>query len=81
MNPAMPSALATSPKGSNGSGEGAGSCGEVSCFKVVRDQYGRGSREVGAEVSELISGISWGGGLGAAVVEACTREGGREEGT
>ena len=27
--------------------------------------------EVGAEVSELISGTSWGGGLGAAVVEAC----------
>ena len=49
MNPTMPSALATSPKGSNGSGEGAGSCGEVSCFKVVRDQYGRGSREVGVK--------------------------------
>ena len=60
-----------------------GSCGEVSCFKVVQDwvcpDLGREVRvkpwdsllEGGAEVSELISGTGWGGGLGAAE-EACT---------
>ena len=33
----MPSAPATSHEGRSGAKEGVGSCGEVSCFKVVQD--------------------------------------------
>ena len=55
----MPSSLATSHKGSNELGEGAGSCGEVSCFKVVQGHYGKGSREVGVKPWDP-QGRGWG---------------------
>ena len=51
----MPSAPATSPKGSSGAGEGAGSCNEVSCF-VRGGDLGTLRIESGTEVSELASG-------------------------
>ena len=35
----MPSVPAASPKGRSGAGKGEGSCGEVSCFKVVQTGY------------------------------------------
>ena len=42
MNRTMLSAPATSHKGRSEAGKGAGSCCEVSCFKVVRTRYREG---------------------------------------
>ena len=40
-----PSAPAASPKGRSGAGKGAGSCCQVSCFKVVQDRVWGGDLE------------------------------------
>ena len=56
----MPSAPATSPKRKCREEKVAGSCGQVSCFKVVWDRVlGKGSREVGVKPWDL-QGRGWG---------------------
>ena len=56
MNPTLPSVPATSLKGMSGAGEGAGSCGEVSCFKVLRVRRG----DLGRSTARHPQGRGWG---------------------
>ena len=42
LNKTTSSVPTASPKGRSGAGKGEGSCGEVSCFKVVQTGYREG---------------------------------------